>query len=171
MERVPELGYKASNDTLLVVDRDAFCESTYYSQKFGQLYDNIEIDNKNIDNWAANLIFVCNTRKIFSMASTIYFIGIVASNNGLSKVPDLYGRRKIFIILTIIRTVALIQTYFLVNFSQIIIPCFTLGLSSLNMTIGSIYLNEVLDKKYSGLVMGISNAMFPLAGLLNTIII
>ena len=171
MERRPDFGLKMANGTISIVDRDTFCQSTYYSQKFEDIYERIEIDFTNIDNWAANLKFVCHTREIFSLASTVYFIGCIASNYGLSKVPDLYGRRKIFIILNIITTLALFQLFFLVNFIQIIIACFTLGLSSLNMSIGSIYINEVLDKNYSGLIMGISNAMFPLAGLLNVAII
>jgi OCT family organic cation transporter-like MFS transporter 4/5 len=171
MERTPDFYYRTANQSILITDKDSFCNNTYYTLEFEQIYDKIEIDYSYIDNWAANLKFVCNTRKIFSLASTVFFVGSISSNYGLSKVPDMYGRRNIFIILNIVTTIALLQVCVLNNFSQIIIACFTVGLSSLNLSVGSIILNEVLDKKYSGIAMGLANSMFPLAGLINTLLI
>ncbi len=171
MQRRPDFFYIKADGQKTVIDRDEFCKKIYYSESFETLYDKIEIDYTNIDNWAADLKFVCNTKSIFSLASSMYFIGSTASNYGLSKVPDNYGRRNIFIILNIVTAIALIQLCFLYHFAQIIISSFILGLASLNLSIGSIFLNETLEPSTSGLVMGIANAMFPLSGIINTIII
>lgn len=171
MQRRPDFFYITTNGQKILVDKDQFCNKIYYSMSFDEIYDKIEIDYTKIDNWAADLKFVCNTKNIFSLATSVYFIGSAASNYGLSKVPDNYGRRKIFIILNIVTSIALFQLCFLYHYAQIIISSFILGLASLNLSIGSIILNETLDPSTSGLVMGIANAMFPLSGIINTLII
>ena len=171
MQRRPDFFFKDSDNQIQEIDKIEFCKNTYYSSSFDEIYDKIVIDYTNIDNWAADLKLVCNTRLIFSLVSTVYFLGSIASNLGFSKVPDNYGRRKIFIILNFISALATFQLCFLYHFSQIIISSFMLGLTSQNMSIGSIILNETLEKEYSGLVMGIANAMFPLTGILNTVLV
>jgi len=71
-------------------------------------------------------------------------------------------------ILNFFALIATIQMLFLVHYLQIIFSAFMLGITALNMAVGSIIVNESIDKEYSGLVFGIANAMFPLSGIIST---
>jgi MFS family permease len=149
----------------------SFCTNTYYSQPFSQIYDKIEITEDSYFNWAAQLKLVCNTKKIFSIVGTIFFISSICSNLTYSKFPDRYGRRKIFLWLNVLSFLSVFQLVYLVHFTQLIFVAFTCGITSITLSICSIYINETIDHKYSGLVMGLTNAMFPLGGLINTSIL
>lgn len=148
-----------------------FCKNEYYKQPFDEIYDKITISDNSYKNWAGQLKFVCNTKKIFSIVGTIFFIANICSNITYSKFPDRYGRRKIFLWLNFISFLSIFQLIYLIHFAQIIFVAFATGIASITLSIASIYINETIDHKYSGLVMGLTCSMFPLGGLLNTAIL
>jgi len=104
------------------------------------------------------------------MVATAFFVGCVAGNLSLGKISDIYGRKKIFLIFMITNFLALSQLLFLFHYVQLIVSAFLLGLSNVIMGIGTVLLTENIDKSYCARIMGITNAMFPLGGLLNTLI-
>jgi hypothetical protein len=53
----------------------------------------------------------------------------------MSKFPDRYGRRTIFVNLNFISLVGIFQMFYLVNYIQILIAAFVTGISSLNLAI------------------------------------
>lgn len=173
-QKVPE--YKFLNGTDLQYEYrsnsnnsiNSICTDYFYSSEFEILKDKIHILETSIYNWAANLKIICKTKRIFSLVGTIYFIASIAGYLALSKFPDRYGRRTIFLILNFFALIAIIQMFFLVNYAQILITAFVLGLGSLNLAIGSVLVNENIDANYSALVIGLSMAMFPLGGIINT---
>jgi MFS family permease len=165
-QKIPS--YKFNNGTHIIdVDNINFCEEIYYSQEFDLLKENIIVDTS-FYNWASNLKIVCNTKRIFSLVGTIYFTASIAGYIALSKFPDRYGRRTVYLYLNFFSLLSVIQLLFLHNYIQILIASFVLGLSSLNMATASVLVNENIDCNYTALIMGISMAMFPLGGLINT---
>jgi OCT family organic cation transporter-like MFS transporter 4/5 len=114
------------------------------------------------------LKIVCHTKKIFSLVGTVYFVASLAGYLALSKFPDRYGRKTVFITLNVFSLIATVQMFFLFNYGQILVTSFVLGLSSLNMAISSVIVNENIDGKYTAFIIGLAMAMFPVGGLINT---
>jgi OCT family organic cation transporter-like MFS transporter 4/5 len=154
--------------TPTVFDKQAYCTNEYYQNTFDKTQDNIIIVNS-IINWASELKIVCNTKRVFSLIGTIYFLASIASYLALSNFPDRYGRLRLYKYLNFICLLATLQVVFLNNFGQLLIAAFVTGICSLNVVVSSVMLNENIDKKYTGLIMGIAMSMFPLGGLINTI--
>lgn len=153
-------------------ERKEFCDNVYYANPLDQLNSLVVMDRENsIINWAYQLKLVCNTREVLALIGTVFFLGSIATNLSLSKYPDRYGRRKIYLIFNVLSMLVTVQLTYLNHLGQLIISSFIMGLASLNQAVGSVYLSETIDEKYSGLVMGISNAMFPVGGMINTLII
>lgn len=167
-QRVPDFKYLNGTE-LIEVNQTTFCEETYYSENFDTIAPKIIID-PSFSNWAGELKIVCKTKKVFSLVGTIYFTASIAGYLALSKFPDRYGRRTVFLYLNLFALISIVQLLFLYNYAQILIASFVLGLSSLNLAIGSIIVNENIDGNTSALVMGLSMAMFPLGGMINAII-
>jgi MFS family permease len=151
------------------VDREIFCTEVYYTQDWDLLSPHIQITSE-LNNWASDLKIVCETKKVFSLVGTIYFIASIAGYLAMSKFPDRYGRRTVFLCLNFFSLISLIQMLFLYNYSQILIAAFVLGLSSINLALGSVIVNENIDGNYTALVIGLSMAMFPLGGIINTVL-
>jgi len=149
-----------------IVDRDLFCSTYYLNNNFDQISKNIEILSDTV-NWTSDLKYVCNTKKIFSLVGTFYFLGNIASNLVFNKFPDRYGRRNIFIIFNLVSFFVLLQVMFLKSYVQILITSFIMGVTTLNLSTGTVIVIETIDKSYSGSVIGITNAMFPFIGLVN----
>lgn len=171
MQKEPNFKYDNGTEMVEVLDKEQFCSEVYYTEPFSKMYDRIIIEEGSIYNWAYQLKIVCNTRQILAMAGTVFFLASIAGNLTFSKFPDRYGRRRVFVFLNIISFISLIQLFFLHHISQLIFASFLMGLGSLNLAVGSVIINEVIDEKYSGLIMGITNSMFPLGGVINTIFI
>ena len=168
MHKVPEFIYFDGKETILIQNKTQFCENIYKSESFDLIYDKLILnESESVINWAYDLKLVCNTRKILALIGTVYFLASICTNLALSKFADMFGRRNIYLLLNLISFLSLFQLLYLKHLSQLIFTSFVLGVSSLNLAIGSVIINETVDKKYSGLVMGISNAMFPFGGLVN----
>jgi OCT family organic cation transporter-like MFS transporter 4/5 len=169
MQKVPSFSYTEGTET--ITDRYTFCTQYYYNQPFKTIHDKIVIESDQIINWTYQLKYVCGTKAIFSLVGTIFFVASICSNLTFSKFPDRYGRRTIFLFNNFLSLIAMIQLVYLTHLGQLIFCSFAMGVASLNLALSSIILNEVVDHKYSGLVMGAANAMFPLGGICHALII
>jgi MFS family permease len=163
MQKTPQFTFNNSP-----IDLQTFCTEIYPTQSHDNLYHNIQITSE-FNNWASDLKIVCETKKVFSLVGTIYFIASIAGYLAMSKFPDRYGRRTVFLCLNFFSLISLVQMVFLYNFAQILIAGFVLGLSSINLALGSVIVNENIDGNYTALVIGLTMAMFPLGGMINTI--
>ena len=162
MQKTPEFLYNNAP-----VDRESFCANVYYTQSWEVMTQSISITS-NFNNWASDLKIVCGTKKVFSIVGTIYFIASIAGYLAMSKFPDRYGRRTVFLCLNFFSLISLVQMLFLFNFAQILIAGFVLGLSSMNLALGTVIVNENIDGNYTAFVIGLTMAMFPLGGMINT---
>jgi OCT family organic cation transporter-like MFS transporter 4/5 len=169
MQKAPLFSY--NNGTEIITDRYTFCTQYYYKQPFQEIHDKIILNPGEIINWAYELKYLCNTKEIFSLVGTIFFIASICSNLTFSKFPDRYGRRTIFLFNNFLSLIALLQLVYLTHLGQLVFCSFAMGVASLNLALSSIILNEGVDHKYSGLVMGTANAMFPLGGIFHALII
>jgi len=172
-QMIPEFSIRVNGvngtESIHITDKEEFCKTTYYDQDFKTLSKDIEISSIT-QTWSTELKFVCNTKKIFSLIGTVFFLGNIASNIAFNKFPDRYGRKRIFLIFNIISFVVLFQIVFLKSYVQILICAFIMGITSLNLSTGAVLINETINKSYSGTIMGITNAMFPFVGLLNLLL-
>jgi OCT family organic cation transporter-like MFS transporter 4/5 len=171
MQKEPNFSYVSPAGTIAITDRQEFCRQVYYSENFGQMYEKIIISEDSMVNWASELKIVCNTRKVLAIVGTVYFLASITSNLAFSKFPDMYGRRRVFLLLNLFSFLSLFQLLYLKHLGQLIVSSFINGLGSLNLAVGSVIISENIDSRYSGLVMGLTNAMFPLGGIINTILI
>jgi MFS family permease len=169
MQKTPSFSY-ISPEGNLIKDQEGFCRDVYFSDNFDVISERIIMDQGTILNWANELKLVCNTRGIIAFVGTVYFLASIGANLSFSNFPDRYGRRKVFVFLNLISFISLLQLIYLKHLSQLIIAAFINGLGSLNMAIGSILISENIDSKFSGQIMGITNSMFPLGGIINTLI-
>lgn len=167
MQKEPEFSY----NNIAILDKESFCKEIFYTQSFDVIYNNIQIDPSSMYNWASELKVVCNTRKILAIVGTVFFLASITSNLAFSKFPDVYGRKRVFLVLNFISFLSTIQLLYLKHLAQLIIAAFLNGLSSLNLALGSVIISENIHPKYSGIIMGLTNAVFPLGGILNTIFI
>jgi MFS transporter, OCT family, solute carrier family 22 (organic cation transporter), member 4/5 len=167
MQKEPNFTY---NNTA-ILDKEAFCSEIFYTQPFDIIYNNIQIDPSSMYNWASELKIVCSTRKILAIVGTVFFLASITSNLAFSKFPDVYGRKRVFLVLNFISFLSILQLLYLRHLGQLILAAFLNGLSSLNLALGSVIINENIHSKYSGIIMGLTNAVFPLGGIINTLFI
>jgi MFS family permease len=169
MQKVPNFSFHSGTDT--ITDRYTLCTQYYYNEPFKVIQNKIKFDPNSIINWAYQLKYVCNTKAIFSLVGTIFFVASICSNLTFSKFPDRYGRKTLFLFNNFLALIAMIQLVYLTHLGQLIFCSFAMGVASLNLALSSIILNEVIDHKYSGLIMGAANAMFPIGGICHALII
>jgi OCT family organic cation transporter-like MFS transporter 4/5 len=169
MQKIPSFSY-TSEKSGIIKNQEEFCNDIYFSDSFDLISAGIVMEEGTIINWAYELKLVCNTRGIIAFVGTVYFLASIGANLSFSNFPDRYGRRKVFLFFNMISFISLAQLVYLKHLSQLVIAAFLNGLGSLNMAIGSVIISENIDSKYSGLIMGITNSMFPLGGIINTLI-
>jgi OCT family organic cation transporter-like MFS transporter 4/5 len=180
MQHVPDYYVASSNNTVnstnttnstanYTFNKDVYCQQGYYENTFDVTQNNIMITSTAV-NWASELKIVCQTKKVFSLIGTVYFLASIASYLALSNFPDRYGRLRLYKYLNLICLIAMFQVLFLNNFGQLLVAAFVTGVAGLNVVISSVLLNENVNKKYTGLIMGVAFSMFPLGGLTNTVL-
>lgn len=167
METPPQFKYD-NGEIVIENDIEQFCGDIYFTQSAHETFKYLTLDPSNIRSWTFDLKIICNVRELISFIGTVFFLGSVTGILVLSKFPDRYGRQRTFLIINFITFISLFQLLFLYSYGQLIISAFLLGIASINMTIGSIFINEIIEKEHSGIIMGITNAMFPLGGIINT---
>jgi MFS family permease len=168
MNKSPDFKYKQASEILIIEDKVTFCNNAFTSEPYDSIIDKIILDDSGaVINWAYDLKIVCNTREIIAIIGTVFFMSSIASNLALSKFADLYGRKKIFLVLNFISFLSLIQLLYLKHIIQLIIASFVIGISSINLAISSVIINENIERNYSGLIMGLTNSTFPFGGLVN----
>jgi len=162
------LYYKNITDPNSTISKDYFCNTIHPKMDYFDTIENITIAEYASRTWSSDLKFVCNSKEIFSLLGTFYFLGAISAYSSLFKIPDRFGRQYVFKTLNLFSLICLLQLLYLKTYFQLMICSFVLGMSSINMSIAAVILNENMDENYSSVIMGIANAAFPLFGLINT---
>lgn len=100
------------------------------------------------------------------MIGTAFFAGGIFGSVFLSRIPDLYGREKIYKILIIVNF--LIQLNFLFAFSaqHFMLMNFLAGFNSYCMSMCTLILTEYLPRATAGIVMSFDSSIDPMSGIL-----
>ena len=145
-----------------------FCHTIFPNIDYYSLQKIIVIPPNTIKNWSSDLKLVCHSKKIFSLIGLAFFLGAISGYASLGKLPDRMGRETIFKVLNLVSFVCMLQILFLKSFFQVLVCAFVLGISSFNMTLATVILNENMDCYHSSIIMSVTNAAFPLLGIINT---
>lgn len=160
----------ASNKVFNNSNKEEFCSLIHHKNKLFNS-SNIEYKNNLPITWASELYLICNSDSVFSIISTIYFLGSLTSNIAFDSFPDKYGRRKIFILLNIFSFLSSFQLLFLKSIIQILIAAFFMGFATFNLGLVSTIITENFDYKYSAFAFTFANSIYALSGVTTVLII
>jgi MFS family permease len=120
----------------------------------------------NLYNMAYEFDMYCDNAYFSGVIGTSFFFGGIIGSLFLSPIPDNYGREKIYKILLF--CVFLIHLSFLLSSSLVGISVinFIAGVVSYCYSMSTLIITEYLDRKFSGIIMSLNNAVFPLTGIL-----
>jgi MFS family permease len=121
---------------------------------------------KNLYNIAYEFDMYCENAYFAGVIGTAFFFGGIVGSVLLSPIPDNYGREKIYKILLF--CVFAVHLCFLLSSSLVGISVlnFIAGVVSYCYSMSTLIITEYLDSKFSGIIMSLNNAVFPMTGIL-----
>lgn len=122
--------------------------------------------NNNLYNMAYEFDMYCENAYYGQVIGTSFFFGGIIGSIFLSPIPDKYGRENIYKILLF--CVFAVHVGFLLSSSlmSISITNFMAGIVSYCYSMSTLIITEYLDRRFSGMIMSLNNAVFPLSGIL-----
>ena len=129
-------------------------------------YTFIKDKNTSLNNWAYAFDLYCDKEYYSPMISTSYFLGTLLGFLFLGKLPDKYGRKKIYMYLLYITSFCYLNILFPISPIHIIIIFFIGGIINFGGNINTLIILELIPREKSGIILGIANAMYPLLGLI-----
>jgi len=130
------------------------------------LYDTIKNHEKSLFNMAYEYEIFCEDAYLSGLIGSSFFFGGIVGSVVFSPIPDLYGREKIYKILLF--CVFATHLSFLLSTSKLMIPVinFLAGVVCYSYSMSTLIITEYLDRRYSGIIMSVNNAIFPFTGLI-----
>ena len=122
--------------------------------------------NTSLDNWAYSFDLYCDKEYYSPMISTSYFLGTLFGFLFFGKLPDVFGRKKVFMYLLYITCFCYLSFLFPISPIHIIIIYFIGGTINFGDNINTLIILELIPREKSGKILGIINSMFPFLGIL-----
>ena len=121
--------------------------------------------SRSVDNFAYSFDLYCSKSFYVPMLSTLFFFGGILGCVLLSAVPDKFGRQKIFKILMILSCILHINLLFTFGPLHLVVVHFLCGIASFAYGMSSVIVSEYSPRNIAGIVMSITNAVYPLTGI------
>jgi MFS family permease len=130
------------------------------------IFEYKKLSETSLNNISYEFDLYCDNEPLIGMIGSAFFVGGIFGSIFLSRIPDLYGREKIYKILIIINFI--IQLNFLFAFSpqHFILMNFLAGFNSYCMSMCTLILTEYLPRATAGLIMSLHSSMDPISGIL-----
>ena len=143
------------------------CEYNYgeFCNKNSELFYR-KIYDKSLHNWSYSFDLYCNNEHYIPLIGSSFFFGGILGSILITPLPDKFGRKKIFNILTFISCLMHINLFFSNNPFHIVIICFISGICYAIYGMFGVIMYEFLPINKIGIIMTYSNAIYPLAGVL-----
>ena len=153
-----------SNTTTLISNESLefnqyYCNTSKYSMEKDPI--------NSLNNWAFEYDLYCTKEKDFLSALLVIslFIGGVLGNIIFEKIPDKYGREKIYKYLSIIELFLQINLIIDFNCIHLTIILFFIGINLYTFPLSYVVIEEfIVDDQ--GLIFGIINGIYPIGGIL-----
>ena len=130
------------------------------------LYD-YQVDSKNsLNNFALSYNLYCEKSYFLSIIGTSFFFGGMLGSLILSPIPDTYGRVGIYKFLCVCSVVCQLNALFSVGPIHFAVTAFAAGVIAYSYSMSMLLITEFLDRKTSGIIMSLNNAVFPASGIL-----
>lgn len=161
--------FLTANSKILCREKDKnlkfeYCDLIEICKSFSN-YEILKDYENSIHNWTYQFDLFCDKSFYIPLIGTSFFIGALLASIFLSAFPDKYGRLPIMKITLVINV--FIQINFLIakSIEHIIFICILSGFSSYSNSILSLVITENIDRKLSGIVMSLKNAMYGVSGI------
>lgn len=105
--------------------------------------------------WYSDVELICGIDKISSNLYFTFILSNIVSSIFVNNYGDLFGRRKLYFFLNIVSFFSLLSVIYVKFLFQIYTAIFLNGISSLNIYVISVYVNEHFDYKESGIFYSI----------------
>ena len=137
-----------------------------FSQNLCNVKFEIEKDpSRSVYNFAYSFDLYCSKAFYVPLLSTVFFFGGILGCILLSSVPDNFGRKKIFQILIILSLFLHFNLLFTLGPVHLILVHFLSGIASFAYGMSSVIVSEYSPRSIAGIVMSITNAIYPLSGI------
>lgn len=122
--------------------------------------------NTSIHNWAYSFDLFCSRESYTTFISDAFFVGGAIGCIVLAKIPDKFGRKKLFCILLILSCILHINLFLTTGAVHGIIVFTFGGFSSFAYGMTGYIISENLPSSKTGIIMGITNGIYPIFGIL-----
>ena len=130
------------------------------------LYNITKNPSKSVINWSYTFDLYCDKEKYVTIITSIIFVGMMIGTLTIVPFIDKYGRSIILKICVSVSLLLHINLLFCIGPNHLVIINFLGGLFSTVFGIGYTLFTEFFPKNKNGLLIGIYNAIYPLAGIL-----
>ena len=139
-----------------------------YSQELCDttLYEISKNPKKSIINWSYTFDLYCERESYSTIMTSIIFVGGMLGTLFILPLPDKYGRAIILKYITLISLILHLNLFLSIGPIHLILINFIGGIFSQIFALGYALFTEFFPKNKNGLLIGIYNAIYPLAGVL-----
>lgn len=164
LTKIPEFQCKH-----LDVPEEEFHDCTYSDSLCSPKVLLKKLSENSVHNWSYSFDLYCSKEKFIDFISTAFFLGGVLGSITLSKIPDLYGRKKPFQIMMVLSLFLHINLLFTIGPIHATLTFFVGGIAAFAYSMVSYIISEYLPPSYAGTIMGITNSSYPTFGFLTGI--
>lgn len=119
-----------------------------------------------ISNYSYQFDFYCDRYYYIGILGTSFYFGAMLGSMIFGTAADKFGRKNTFRVLIVINLLLLFNLYFAYSPFHLIIIFFLSGLGNYSKSLCNILIAEFMQNSISGIVISISNTMFPIFGIL-----
>lgn len=131
-----------------------------------EFFDYIKDEKETLNNISDAFNLYCDKAYISPILGTTFFLGGILGSVILSPIPDRYGRLEIYKILLVVNFFLHLNIMFGINEWHIVLTNMLMGIGSYAYSMSTLIITEYLDRSISGIIMSITNAIFPFCGIL-----
>jgi len=125
--------------------------------------------SKSINNFVLEFELYCEDEYFIGLIASSYFIGVITGTIMLSRVPDIFGREKIFKILVFGNLFICFTLIFCFSVYHFIVVNFLAGIFSYIIVMTPLFSSEFLDILLNGIVLSVMCAANSTCGVLVTL--
>ena len=129
------------------------------------LYEISKNPKKSIINWSYTFDLYCERESYNTIMTSIIFVGGMLGTLFILPLPDKYGRAIILKYITLISLILHLNLFLSIGPIHLILINFIGGIFSQIFALGYALFTEFFPKNKNGLLIGIYNAIYPLAGV------
>jgi len=119
-----------------------------------------------VHNWAYTFDLYCEKEYYNALIGSTYFFGCIIGSIVLTPLPDKFGRKNILNFTIVINCFIMYFILFCTNPSLLILLCLINGFNSAIYGIFGVIISEYLSSNYRTYIMTLSNAVYPLSGVI-----